>query len=141
MLGIIFSFVAGLFISLQSVFDTRVSDKIGIWETTTLVHAIGLICAFLMTVAFGKGQIERYTEVNKLYLLGGVFGVIIIFSIMKGISLLGPTLSISIILITQLAMATIIDSFGLFGIPQIAFSFTKLLGVFIMVMGIIVFKL
>lgn len=32
-LGILFSAVAGILVSLQSVFNTRVSDKIGLWET------------------------------------------------------------------------------------------------------------
>lgn len=141
MIGIIFSFIAGLFISLQNVFNTRVSDKIGLWETTTIVHASGLICAIIMMLAFGNGSIEKYTEVNKLYLLGGILGVIIIFSVMKGISILGPTLSVSIILITQLVMATVIDTFGLFGNPQIKFDFTKPLGVIIMIIGIVIFKL
>ncbi|MCG8482029.1 MAG: DMT family transporter [Clostridia bacterium] len=141
MIGIIFSLIAGLFISLQGVFNTRVSDKIGIWETTTIVHASGLICAVFMMIAFGNGSIEKYSEVNKFYLLGGVFGVIIIFSVMKGISILGPTLSVSIILVTQLVMATLIDSFGLFENPQIKFDFTKPLGVVIMIIGIIIFKL
>ena len=141
MIGIIFSLIAGLFISLQGVFNTRVSDKIGIWETTTIVDASGLICAVFMMIAFGNGSIEKYSEVNKFYLLGGVFGVVIIFSVMKGISILGPTLSVSIILVTQLVMATLIDSFGLFENPQIKFDFTKPLGVVIMIIGIIIFKL
>lgn len=141
MLGIIFSFIAGLFISLQGVFNTRVSDKIGLWETTTIVHVTGLIGAIIMMLAFGNGSIEKYTEVNKFYLLGGIFGVVIIFSVMRGISILGPTLSVSIILITQLVMATVIDTFGLFGNPQIKFDFTKPLGVVVMIIGIIIFKL
>lgn len=141
MLGILFSLIAGVFISLQGVFNTRVSEKVGLWETTTIVHASGLICAIFMMIVFGNGNIEKYTEVNKFYLLGGIFGVIIISSVMNGISILGPTLSVSIILVTQLVMATFIDAFGLFGNPQIQFDFTKPLGVIIMVIGIIVFKL
>lgn len=39
MLVVIYSLLAGIFITLQGVFNTRVSDKIGLWETTTIVHA------------------------------------------------------------------------------------------------------
>lgn len=141
MLGVIYSIIAGILISLQGVFNTRVSDKIGQWETITIVHAIGLIFAFFIMLIWGNGNFKRLDSVNKLYLLGGAFGVIIIFSVIKGISLLGAAFSVAILLITQLICATIIDTFGLFGSPQIKFDFTKLLGILIMIGGIIIFKL
>ncbi|MEL5864862.1 DMT family transporter [Clostridium cochlearium] len=137
----IFSFLAGIFITLQSVFNTRVSDKIGLVETTVIVHAIGFIVAAIAMIILGNGNFKRLQEVNKLYLLGGAFGVIIVYSVMKGISLLGATFSVAILLITQLIFATIIDTFGLFGSSQIKFDFTKLLGILIMIVGIIIFKL
>ncbi|MEA4827691.1 MAG: DMT family transporter [Clostridium sp.] len=140
MIGVLFSILAGIFISLQGVFNTRVSDKIGLWETTTIVHAIGFIFALIIMFIFGNGNLKKLDEVNKLYLVGGVFGVVIVFSVIKGISLLGATFSVSILLITQLIIATIIDCLGLFGSPQIKFDFTKPLGVLVMVIGIIIFK-
>jgi transporter family-2 protein len=141
MLGALFSLLAGVLISLQSIFNTRAGDKIGLWETATFVHATGFIFALAIMLMFGNGSLKKLGEVDKLYLLGGIFGVIIIFSVIKGISLLGVTFSVSILLITQLIAATIIDTFGLFGSPQIKFDFTKPLGVFIMIIGIIIFKL
>ena len=141
MLGILYSLFAGIFISLQSVFNTRVSNKIGLWETTVIVHAIGLAFACIIMIIWGNGNLKKLESVNKLYLLGGAFGVLIIYSVMKGISLLGVTFSLAILLITQLISATIIDTFGLFGSPQIKFDFTKPLGILVMIVGIIIFKI
>jgi len=140
MVGAVYSIIAGFFISLQGVFNTRVSDKIGLWETNTIVHATGLIFTFAVMMLFGNGSFQRLGEVNKIYLLGGIFGVVIVFSVMKGISLLGSTYSVAVLLVTQLIIATIIDSFGLFGNQQIRFDFTKPLGVAVMIAGIIIFK-
>ena len=39
--------------SVQNVFSARVSDKLGMWETTLVVHIIGLIFALIMVFAFG----------------------------------------------------------------------------------------
>lgn len=139
-MGVLFSILAGFFISLQGVFNTRVSDKIGLWEAAAVVHAAGLLFALLILPYVGDGSLKKIGEVSKLYLLGGVFGVIIVFSVMKGISLLGSTLSISILLVTQLIIATAIDTLGLFGNQQIKFDFTKPLGVAVMIIGIIIFK-
>lgn len=140
MLGVIYSLLAGIFISLQNVFNTRVSDKIGLFETTTVVHAVGLIFAVIATLIWGSGNFKGLKEVNKFYLLGGAFGVVIIYSIVKGISLLGTAYSIEIQLATQLVLATIIDTFGLFGTPQIKFDFTKPLGIAVIIIGIVIFK-
>ncbi|MBW4829399.1 MAG: DMT family transporter [Clostridiaceae bacterium] len=140
-MGVLFSAIAGILVSLQSVFNTRVSDKIGLWETNTMVHFIGFIFCLIIMLGFGNVGYEKLGEVNKLYFLGGVFGGLIVYSVMAGISLLGTTLSTSILLVVQLIIATIIDTFGLFESPKIEFHFTKPLGVLIMIIGIIVFKL
>lgn len=141
MKGILFSIAAGLFISLQSVFNTRLSEKIGFWETNTFVHGSGLVITFIIMLAVGSGGYKRIGEANKLYLLGGLLGVLILFSVMNAISALGATYSVAILLITQLIVATIIDSLGLFDTPIIKFDITKFLGIAIMIAGIVVFKI
>lgn len=140
MIGILYSMLAGIFTSLQSVFNTRASEKIGLWETTTIVHMSGLILSLIIMVLFGNGSLKKITEVNGIYLLGGVFGVIAVYSVMRGISLLGVTFSVSLVLITQLIVSAIVDIFGLFGNPQIKIDFTKPLGALLMIVGIIIFK-
>ena len=92
----------------------------------------------------GKGGFSGFAEigkVDKIYLFGGVLGLIITVSVMLGIANLSPTLSISVILIAQLTAAAIIDAFGLFGSEKMAFGWTKYLGVALMVAGVIIFKL
>lgn len=141
MYGILFSILAGVLICIQGVFNTRVSDKIGLLGTTTVVHGIGFLFSLLVLIFFGTSNLEKFKDINKFYLLGGAFGVIIVFSVIKGISLLGASFSISILLISQLIVSTFIDTFGLFESTPIRFDFTKLLGIVVMIIGIIIFKL
>jgi len=126
--------------SLQGVFNTRVSEKIGLWETNVLVQGTGLILTLMILFLVGNGNFKAIKDVNKLYLLGGVLGAIIIFSVMLGITNLGPTYSIASILIAQLLTAGIIDSFGMFGADQIKFTISKFIGIGVMIVGIVVFK-
>jgi len=126
--------------SLQGVFNTRVSEKIGLWETNVFVQGTGLIVTLVVLLIAGNGNLKAIKEVNKLYLLGGALGAIIIFSVMQGISNMGPTCSIAIILVAQLLAAGIIDSFGLFGAQQVKFALSKFVGLGIMIVGIIIFK-
>jgi len=139
-LGLIFSIIAGVCMSLQGVFNTRVSEKIGIWETNVFVQGTGLILTLIIVLIAGNGNFKVIKDVNKLYLLGGILGAIIIFSVMLGISSLGPTCSIAIILVAQLTAAGIIDSFGMFGAEQIKFTLSKFIGIGVMIVGIIIFK-
>lgn len=140
MLGIIFSIVAGIAMSFQGVFNTRLGEKIGVWETNLVVQFTGLILTSIILFFAGDGNLKNIKEANKIYLLGGALGVIIIFTVMKGISALGPTCSIATILVAQLTAAALIDAFGLFGSEQIKFGLTKLIGVAIMIIGIVIFK-
>lgn len=141
MLGILYSIISGTFVSIQGVFNTRVSDKVGLFETTVIVHLIGLIAGIVVMLLFGKGSFKGILDVKKLYLLGGAFGVIVVFSTMKGISILGATYSIAIQMIMQLIIATIIDSLGLFGSPKVSLTINKILGILIMSGGILVYNL
>jgi transporter family-2 protein len=140
MLGVILSIVAGVAMSLQGVFNTRLGDKIGTWETNVIVQATGLILSLIALFIAGSGSFKNIKDANKLYLLGGALGVIIIITVMTGIKSLGPTCAISIILVAQLTAAAIIDAFGLFDSTKVAFGTTKIIGVIVMIAGILIFK-
>lgn len=140
MLGILFSIVAGLAMTFQGVFNTRLSDKIGPWEANVFVQGTGFLITLIVFMFAGNGGFKNLKDVNKLYLLGGALGVIIIFTVVQGIKDMGPTCAIAIILIAQLTSAALIDAYGLFHTEQIRFGLTKIAGIAIMVVGIIIFK-
>ena len=126
--------------SIQGVFNTRLSEKIGLLESNTIVQGSAFILAIIAMLIFGKGDITKVSEVNKLYLLGGIIGFVITLTVMLAIKNLSPTLAISVILIAQLLVAAIIDAFGLFGSKKVPFDLTKYIGIGLMIAGVIVFK-
>lgn len=140
MLAIIYAIISGISMSLQGIFNTRLEEKVGTWETNVIVQGSALILTLIILVLFGKGDFKAVKEANKIYLLGGFLGVIIIFTVMKSIGSMGATLGISIILIAQLASAGIIDAFGLFGTEKISFGIREFIGISIMIIGVIIFK-
>jgi bacterial/archaeal transporter family-2 protein len=140
MLGIIFSIIAGIAMSVQGVFNTRLGEKIGIWETNVIVQGTAFAITLVIVFFAGHGGLKEFKDVNKIYLLGGAIGVVITFTVMRGIKALGPTYSIATILVAQLAAAALIDAFGLFNTEALKFGFTKILGIAVMVLGIVIFK-
>lgn len=139
-IGMFYAIFAGNIIAMQNVFSTRISEKIGLWETTVIVHLVGLIVALVLASIFGSGSYKSLEGVNKLYLLAGGLGVIIIFSVPMAIGALGASFAIALMVISQLTFSTVIDTFGLFGSDKIPFDTTKLMGIIIMIVGVIVFK-
>ena len=140
MLGIIMSILAGALMSFQGVFNTRLGEKIGTWETNVFVQGTGFVLTLIIVLILGDGNFKNIKQANKIYLLGGILGVAIIYTVMMGIKSLGPTCSIATILIAQLTAAALIDAFGLFGSEKLPFTLTKIIGVAIMVAGIVIFK-
>lgn len=140
-MGIVFSVLAGLLISLQGVFNARVSEKAGLWETAAIVHGVGFMVSLAVVFWLGNGDFRKITQVNFLYLLGGALGVFIVFSVMRSILTLGPTYSVMLILVTQVLVASVIDGFGLFGCAMAKFNATKFFGIAVMIAGILIFKM
>ena len=140
MSGVIFSIVAGAAMSVQGVMNTRLGDKVGLYEANAIVQGTAFLLSVIAVWLMGKGSFRGVWDVNKFYLLGGVLGLVITVTVMLGIGKLSPTVAISVILISQLAVAALIDAFGLMGSEKVAFGWNKFLGMALMIGGVLVFK-
>lgn len=138
--GIIFSIIAGMAMSIQGVMNTRLGEGIGNMEANAFVQGTAFALALAVLLFYRQGSFSELASVNKLYWLGGVLGIVITLTVMLGIKSLGTTLAISVILISQLLVAALIDAFGLFGSEKIVFGWSKYLGLALMTGGMIVFK-
>ncbi len=140
MMGFVFAVISGAAMSIQGVMNTRLGEKIGMYEANMYVQGTAFILSLIVMFLFGNGSIRGIADVNKLYLLGGVLGLIITITVMRSVSSLNPTLAISVILISQLITAALIDAFGLMESERIAFDWTKYLGIALMICGVMLFK-
>lgn len=139
MLGILMCILSGAAMSVQGVFNTRLSEQTGLLKSNFIVQVIALIPAAI-SLFWASGSFSGIMSVNKLYLTGGLLGMVITVTVMMGIKNLSPTIAISIILISQLAAAALIDAFGLFESEKVAFGLRKIIGLAVMVSGIILFS-
>lgn len=140
LLGVIFSIVAGMAMSVQGVMNTRLGEGIGNMEANAFVQGTAFLLSLLALVFYHEGSFRELGGVNRLYWLGGVLGLVITLTVMLGIKNLGPTVAISVILISQLTVAALIDAFGLMGSEKVAFTWSKYLGLALMTGGMLLFK-
>lgn len=140
MQGIIFALVAGSAMSIQGVMNTRLSDKIGLYESNVIVQGTAFILSLVALYFLGKGNFKEVAGINKFYLFGGVLGIIITITVMLAIGKLSPTVAISIILISQLTVAALIDAFGIMGSEKVPFMWNNYVGLVLMIGGMLLFK-
>lgn len=140
-MGSIIAIVSGLLMSIQGVFNTRITEKTGIWLANTTIHLIGLLTALIVLFFARDGHIQGLKSINKFYLLSGVMGVGIVYSVIVAISKMGPAQATLFILVAQVIGAYCIELFGLFGTEKVDFNWIKILGLMLMISGIIVFKI
>ena len=141
MVGIFFALMAGLLMSVQGVFNTRVMDSSNMWATNSWVQFTAFALSICIWFFNGHENLFSVFNVsNKLYLFGGVIGAFITFTVIKSISGLGPIYATMLILLAQLVVSCIIEMFGLFGTEKLCFEWSKIIGVALMVVGIIIFK-
>lgn len=140
LIGFSLATLAGILISLQSVFNAKVNENVGQWLTTTCVLGIGLISSILFYIITENSiSIKVYTA-NYLFYVSGLFGIGLIICIMGAIKSLGPAYTVLISLITQLVVALSIDTFGLFGMEIVPLQINKLVGIGLLIFGVGIFK-
>ena len=141
MRGSLFACVGGALITLQGAANSRISQDIGTWQTAALTQLTGCMVALLILVMVRDGQWRRLKEVNPLYLIGGAFGAVIIFSNVTAIQQIGVTLTLSMVLIAQLSLTFIVDSNGWFGVVKQKMKLPQFIGIGIMAVGVVILGL
>ncbi len=140
MIGVLFSVIAGAVMSLQGVMNTRLSEKIGVLESNMFVQGTAFAVGLFAMLLFGRGNLRAIAGTRPYYLLGGLLGFVITLTVILSIKGLSPTAAISIILISQLLTAALIDAFGWFDTERIPFTWQKYVGLALMLGGILLFK-
>lgn len=140
MLGFLSALIAGAAMSVQGVMNTRLGDKIGVYETNAFVQLTGFVLAVLIALFFGHGDLRQMGQAPWYSYLGGVLAPVITVTVMLSISNLSPTVAISAILLAQLAVAAMIDAFGWLGAEHLAFTWHKWLGLALMTGGVLLMK-
>lgn len=141
MWGILAALISGALMSIQGVFNTELTKQTSLWVSTGWVQASAFLVCIAAWFFTGKDRVSALTQVDHKYiLLGGVIGAFITVTVVRSMSSLGPAKAAMLIVVSQLAVAYIIELFGMFGVEKAAFEWRKVIGMAISIIGIIIFK-
>lgn len=142
MFGLLIAIISGALMSIQGVWNASVTKQTGIWTATGFVQFSALLVCVAAWFLSGreKGMSALLQVSPKYFLLGGILGAFITYTVIKSVQILGPAKSAMFIVTAQLIVSYVIEVFGLFGTEKVPFSWQKLCAAAVTVSGVIWFK-
>ena len=141
MWGFLVALISGALMSIQGVFNTEMTKQTSLWVSTGWVQFSAFLDCVLAWIFTGRDSVGALWQVeNKYTLLGGIIGAFITITVIQSMGSLGPAKAAMLIVISQLAVAYIIELFGLFGVEKVDFQWRKLIGMAVAIVGIVIFK-
>lgn len=141
MTGVITALISGVLMSVQGVFNTDLNKQSSLWVATGWVQISAFIVCAVAWFFTGRETIHSLWQVSHKYtLLGGVIGAFITITVIKSMSALGPAKAVMLIVIAQLLAAYVIELLGIFGAQKQPLEWRKIVGMFIAIAGVIIFK-
>lgn len=131
------AFAAGLGGAVQIAVQGRLGDRVGSLEAVTTAAVIGcaVAVAALLVARRSLAGVGDAVAGPKWQLLGGVMSVFIVLAI----TVAGPTIGIvattAFLIAAQFGLAAIIDRYGWFGVEPVPVTWTRVLGVILLVAG------
>ena len=135
MLMILLAVLGGVLTTLSMVVSSTIGKKIGLIQSTIIHYIGGLIGGVLILIGLGSKVAPSITEMSRMpfyIFLGGIIGVIVVYTSNIVIPKIPVVYSTLLMFSGQMLCAIIIDT-----IVMGDFSWVKLLGAIIVVLGIL----
>ena len=141
MIGFLIALLSGALMSIQGVFNTEVTKSSTVWAANVFVQFTALCVCLAAWLITDRSSLLAPVKVEPKYmLLGGAIGAFITYTVIKSMEALGPAKAVLLIVIAQLAVAYLIELFGLFGVEKQPWEWRKAIGMLLAVAGIVIFK-
>jgi len=142
-LYILFAVAAGAGVAAQAVINGRLRFILGapVWAATAQ-FIVGLILLVLFAV-FSRQALPAGADIARApwwMWTGGFFGATFILMAVIATPVLGAALMLASSIVGQLGAALVIDHYGLFGATVIPITTTRVIGVTLLAVGVILIR-
>ena len=136
-LAVLLAAAAGVFVGLQAPVNSRLGKEIGSLQAATVSFTIGLL-ALILVASLSSGGISGVTNAGKApwwALIGGVLGAFYVTVALITVRTLGLSALTAIVVSGQLAIAVVVDRFGLLGIAKQHIGAPRIIGLVLLLVG------
>jgi Uncharacterized protein conserved in bacteria len=137
MKGVLLACLGGAFLTLQGTANAAIGASIGTWQAAALTQGIGFLAAALLVWMSCDRTWRNIKQVKPVYRFGGAFAAFIIFSNIVSIHHNGAALTVSAVLISQIAATLIMEKLGWFGGKRLSLKPSQWAGFGCMIAGIL----
>ena len=138
-LGALFTGVA---ISIQSTISSRAGSMIGDVKTGLFTNLLGgLIAGVMVLILFIRGGSQAWKipgTVIGFVSISGLLGIFIITGISFSLQRVGIAAGLATVILGQLFISVIIDTFGIGGVEAIPLSLPRVMGLVVMGFGVLI---
>ncbi|MEG0775251.1 DMT family transporter [Clostridium sp.] len=130
------AFINGVILAIMVFYNGMITNITGPYMSTLIFHVLGFSLIIVISI-IKKNKLSNLKQVPIVLFLPGILSVITILLNNISIPEIGLTLAIGVTLFGQLAMSSLVEHLGLFGMPVNKFKKEKILGFSIISLGII----
>ncbi|RJE86976.1 DMT family transporter [Paenibacillus sp. 1011MAR3C5] len=138
--GIVMAMAAGCLISVQTMFNNKVSLAVSSQTTSALVLGMGLLASFGMGVLMEGRSFFDMGSMPIWYWFSGLLGIGVVTCVVNGVKQLGASYAIAIVMASQLLCALWWDSLGWFGLQEVPLTPQKAIGAVLLIAGLVMYK-
>ena len=135
LLTVLAGILGGVAVGVQSPVANLIGQRVGGAASSVMVHATGTVFSLILLAIYRGENIQNWRALPWWTYFAGLFGVIVIVSINFTIPRIGTTAAISLIIVGQLIVGTMVDHYGWFGIQPRPIDTFRILGLLFLVAG------
>lgn len=129
--------LGGVCFGIQGPVNTALGKRTDVFQASLISFFGGMIISGLIAIFLGKGDFLLLKEVKFWQCLGGIYGIINVCVTVAAIPVLGAALSFTLIMLGQILSGAVIDFFGLFRSLKTQLSISRIFGILIIIIGVI----
>jgi len=136
---VILGIVGGICICMEGSLNSLLGRHVGVLRSALAPFGTGFV-AILILLFFITGErtggISQWAGSPWYSFFGGVFAAVFVTINILIIPKVGVGAALSAAIVGQLAMSMLVDALGLFGLERIPISFTRILGLSFLLVGV-----
>jgi transporter family-2 protein len=133
--ALVAAILGGAAISVQSLFSGTLGQKVGIMESSFIVHLVGLVLAGLVMLLMRGGNLGAWRSVPWYVLTAGLLGVGIVAAISFAVPRLGLAATVTLTVVSQLTIGAALDHFGWLAASPHPFGWSRAAGIVALFFG------
>lgn len=137
MAALLLAAFAGICNSMQGPTNTALSRTSGRAQATFVSFAGGTILLGVLVLLFGQGDITAVARVPWWQCITGLYGFLVIVSVVYSTPRLGIALTLMVLMFGKLTMGAVIDAFGLVSGNVVPITGQRLFGLVLVAVGIV----